>query len=152
MLLLVFLGVSGCDSCGEAACWDAVREDVGEGISGTDVLVAFFFTACELFHDGFLSNLELVCLEILFVNHGFQSCLLLINDFIQNHLQILTGIASFLLNTLYLTFNPYNLIIFFSDINILPFHSIFELIRREEKLAKIEWLLLVIDLGDDLLP
>jgi len=150
VLLLVFLGVSGCDSCGEAACWDAVGEDVGKGIPGTDVLVAFFFTASELFHDGFLSNLELVCLEILFIDHGFQSCFLLIDNFIQNHLQILTGIAPFLLNTLYLIFNPYNLIIFFSDINILPFHSIFELIRWEEKLAKIEWLLLVISLGDNL--
>jgi hypothetical protein len=78
----------------QGAGGQAIARKIGKLISGCNILISFFLGAGEFFHDTFLSNVEVGFIEdaiLIFIGHGLERAFLLIDDFVQNHLQILVG-------------------------------------------------------------
>lgn len=94
-------------------------------------MVAFFFTASQLLHDGLLRNLHFLWLEFSLLRHGLDGCLLLINDLIDDHFEILIGVVPFLFDALDLGSNACHFVVLFSHVCKFPLVAVCELIRRE---------------------
>lgn len=113
-------------------------------------MIALFLTAAKLLHDGFLSDLHIFSINFIIFGHRLDGSLLLVDNLIQNHLQILIGIVPFLLDALDLFLDAVDLIVLLSNIYELSLEAVIELIRREEEFAIIQGLLLIINLCFDL--
>ena len=117
--------------CAETAGGESVGGDIGECIAGGDILVALLLAASQFLHDALLSELEILLCELPVFCHRPECCALLVDDFVENHLQVLVGVVAFLSDVLDLRPYACNLVVFLSNVDELAFEAVLEDIRRE---------------------
>lgn len=113
-------------------------------------MVALLLAAPQFLHDAFLSELEIFFCELPVLGHGAQRRALLVDDFVENHLQVLVGVVAFLSDVLDLRPYACNFVVFFSNVDELAFEAILEDVWREQELGVVEWFCLIINLSSNL--
>lgn len=106
-------------------------------------MVALLFGTGELIHDAFLSDIEVLFIDLIIAfAHRPQGILLLVDDLIDDHLEILAGRAPLLLDGLDLLPHFVNLIISLSNSCKFAFDPVSKLFLKEKKLTVIEVIIL----------
>ena len=104
-------------------------------------MVALFLRGGKFLHDAFFSDVEIFLIDnsfLIFFCHGSEGIFLLIDNFIEDHLQILVGGVSLFLDILYLFSNAVHVVIFLPGAHKFSLESIFELFLLEQKFAVVE--------------
>ncbi len=101
-------------------------------------MAAFFLRTGKFSHNALFSDIEIRFLNPFFISNSLKRTLLLVNDLIEDHFQILVGRVPLLFNVLDLRAQFGHLVILLSHPHELSFHAVVELLLLEQKSAVVK--------------